>query len=73
VSERDLHEDAQGAPETGRGAWDPEAPDADAAEQRADLRGPDSAGYVPAAADVDEADAAEQQQVVEIDEDDYDR
>lgn len=71
MSERDLHEGAPGAPANGE--WDPEAPEADAAEQHAVVGGTETPAYVPAPADVDEADAAEQQQVVDLDDEDYDR
>ncbi|MER7675426.1 MULTISPECIES: hypothetical protein [unclassified Streptomyces] len=51
---------------------DPEAPEADAAEQHAELTPRDdtlrAAGDSP---DADEADLAEQARVVELDEDDY--
>ncbi|GLZ06976.1 hypothetical protein Acsp03_44420 [Actinomadura sp. NBRC 104412] len=53
--------------------FDEEAPEADAAEQRAPVGGEEGAtgwpGQVPF--DANEADAAEQSWVVELDEDDY--
>ncbi|KAA6214151.1 hypothetical protein CP973_34035 [Streptomyces albofaciens JCM 4342] len=58
--------------ETDTTEFDVEAPEADAAEQHADVGRPQDApltGIDPAAAN--EADVAEQARVVELDEDDY--
>lgn len=53
------------------GDLDIEAPEADAAEQRREVRGEDSGppGDIPP--DANPADAAEQRRAVELDEDDY--
>jgi hypothetical protein len=64
--------EAEHTPAPGVGLDDPEAPEADAAEQRAEVLddpagGP--SGSTPA--EVDPADHAEQQLVVELDEDEY--
>lgn len=52
-----------------------ESAEADSAEQRAELTGPEpdwkSSGYSGAEAEVSEADAVEQLREVELDEDDY--
>lgn len=50
---------------------DLEAPEADAAEQRAPLTPPEGEAPRPAPLDADPADVAEQERVVELDEDDY--
>lgn len=50
---------------------DPEAPEADAAEQHTELRDAEEPLPSPGAADVDEADAFEQSRVVDLDEDEY--
>ena len=77
MSEMDLHEghvpesadEAAGVPAAA--AEDPEAPEADALEQRAEVA-PGGGGSVSATPDeVNPADHAEQQQVVALDEDDY--
>jgi uncharacterized protein YbjT (DUF2867 family) len=56
---------------SGTEGLDIEAPEADAAEQRATLRDAEerTPTYIPF--EVDEADASEQLRVVELDEDDY--
>lgn len=50
---------------------DPEAPEADAAEQHTELRDAEAPPPSPSAAAVDEADAVEQSRVVDLDEDEY--
>lgn len=81
MSEMDLHEDAApvGAdaggpgpvlPPTGDRA-DVEAPLADAVEQRTELLDTADGSPVPVPYEVDPADRAEQQRVVDLDEDDY--
>lgn len=58
-------------PPTGeRAPVDPEAPEADVAEQLAPVE-PTEGGVPALPLDVDEADAADQQRLVELDEDDY--
>lgn len=73
MSERDLH-DEDDAPTTAGTGGDPvdlEAPEADTSEQRIAVGEPAETVYGTVSMDVDEADSAEQQQVVELDEDDY--
>lgn len=69
----DVHGDAAEAPEVDEELLeDVEAPEADAAEQHRALRQDSPAEqYESRPMDVDEYDAAEQQRVVEFDEDDY--
>ncbi len=80
MSEMDLHEDvaptgaAGGAgpalPPDGERA-DVEAPPTDTVEQRTDLLDTADGSPVPVPDEVDPADRAEQQRVVDLDEDDY--
>ncbi|MBB1256172.1 hypothetical protein H3146_22835 [Streptomyces sp. OF3] len=68
-SNPDTYEDANDAD---YGVTDPEAPEADAAEQRAEvLENRDAPLNERELVEVDPADAAEQARVVELDEDDY--
>lgn len=73
MSEADLHSDNghQDPVTSEESAMDIEAPEADAVEQHTPVRDAENgnAGSVPL--ETDEADAADQRRVVELDEDDY--
>jgi hypothetical protein len=73
MSDHDAEHEAEHTPAPEVGLDDPEAPEADAAEQRAEvLDDPDGGrpgGSTPP--EVDPADHAEQQLVVELDEEEY--
>jgi hypothetical protein len=70
MSEMDTHEDSVEEQDSVVEV-DPEAPEADAAEQHASVGGERGTAYEPTPIDADEADSADQHRVVEIDEDDY--
>jgi hypothetical protein len=59
------------AGEGGRNEVSAEAPEADTAEQRADLAPPEDTEQAVAPDSANEADLAEQARVVDLDEDDY--
>lgn len=72
MSEMDVHDESVEEPELAPGEVDPEAPEADAAEQHTTVRAEQGRPVrfeVPL--DADEADSADQHEVVELDEDDY--
>jgi hypothetical protein len=74
MSEMDLHatDDSAETSESGNpGELDIEAPEADAMEQHMAVREESLATARSIPLDVDEADAADQNRVVELDEDDY--
>jgi hypothetical protein len=72
VSELDMHaDDSVDKPEDREDMMDIEAPEADSAEQRATLGEASDEPVHSAPFEVNEADAAEQSRVVELDEDDY--
>ena len=70
MSEMDVHADGE-VPENEEEAMDIEAPEADIVEQQTPLHLDLEEPLTPMPFDVDEADAAEQSRVVELDEDDY--
>ena len=73
MSERDIHAgDSVGQPEDREDMMDIETPEADSAEQNAAAGAAVSDEPVHSAPiEVNEADAAEQSRIVELDEDDY--
>jgi hypothetical protein len=72
VSEMDLHEGAdEAAAVPGEAPVSPEAPEADALEQRTEVSPPEEADAPTVPDGVDPADRYEQERVVELDEDDY--
>ena len=73
MSEMDLHSDdrGQGPATSEETALDIEAPEADAVEQHTPVRNSENGNAASVPLEPNEADAAEQRRVVELDEDDY--
>lgn len=73
MSEMDLHSDdrVQDPATSEDSSRDIEAPVADAVEQHTPVRNADDGNYASVPLETDEADAADQRRVVELDEDDY--
>lgn len=73
MSEMDLHSDdrVQGPATSEEGTLDIEAPEADAVEQHTPVRHAENGNATSVPLETNEADAADQRRVVELDEDDY--